>query len=541
MKKLLVLIASFALLMCALSISAFANEVPEVTNEYYLVQALDSEAALALNAEGKTNVVAYSEMVGSTKTGATSPFFSQFADGAHIKLTLAEDILSKTDGEIGVLINTPITVTIVYNGFTHVMLGQTANSCFVLKHSGSTIRLIGNNGLNEDDLQAIAKGESPTVVRPAVSNGSVTNWDELNVDVSAPDKVYVWVHDGDAYLENIRGYAREEIIYSQNDNSGAEPSKNNTYVIKNCVLDSDSAAVGLQGEGSAAKIVKILGGWYNKVNAYTVLTGSIMEDAIIKGDVYMDCWNISGQVWVLRNSKIGGKISSATGRTHFELWDCEVDISKIAPGSDGGGKGKATIYTSATCTEAGTKTVKQNGGSTEVDTAYSASNPAKGHVIDKSVAYGVSWENYFQNGTLNGTCVYCGEIHNESVPSASPLVENKGYSYSETDGAIAQCFKINRELVSYLGEDFDYGVMAKINLSGEEITPKVGESGVVSASFKDADYSIFNVKVTSIPEEYKDTSIVICAYLTVGEKTYYLDSGKTSTTIVGTKYFDLTK
>ena len=86
-KRALFLIAIFAL-VCMLAICVGAEEN---TNTYYLVQTMDSEAAAALQAEGKSNIVTIAEL---TSNSSTEPgeFFNNLSDGASVEFVLAENV-----------------------------------------------------------------------------------------------------------------------------------------------------------------------------------------------------------------------------------------------------------------------------------------------------------------------------------------------------------------------------------------------------------------------------------------------------------------
>ena len=99
-RKAFLLAIMIALVVCALTIVISAESV----YEYYLVQAEDSEAALALKADGKDNVVVFSslfEKMGNSdsdvrNTTTRNTFLSQFDDRATVKFTLAENLITDT-------------------------------------------------------------------------------------------------------------------------------------------------------------------------------------------------------------------------------------------------------------------------------------------------------------------------------------------------------------------------------------------------------------------------------------------------------------
>ena len=537
-KRILIVSVLLIVLTCAFALIVSAEDnVPEVTDTYYLVQNANSEAAIRLGAEGKNLVYAQS-LIGSIANASTSAFFGQFENGSHVKIILGENVVTyTTDDNTGILINTPITVTIEYNGFTHAAKGGKYNG-FVIRHSGANIRLIGTHGYLAD--------QKADMVLPIIANTNdkITNPDKCNVDVYDPSKVYVWVFDGGVYAENIRGYANEEVFFSQDDDASTDGAVDNVYEFKNCVLSSNGAySVGLEGRDSGRKIVKVDGGIYKGFKAFTVLSGSYIQNATITDDgIHMDCWSILGQLWVIRNSTIS-KLSTATGRTHFEIWDSNIAIDKISPGSDGGGGCVVTIYTSPTCEKAGTKVVKTN-SKTTTDTEYPTLNPALGHKITIETATGVTWDNYFENGMYCGYCSVCNQDTHEVKGTANPLFVNKGLSFAEYEDStcqVSQSFKVNKEMTKFLDEGFDYGVIATINKDGGEIAPELNGQKVVSASFVSSDFELFCIKLTSIPAAEKDTAIVFCAYLVNGEDKYYLNDGKTAKTVVGLSYNQVSK
>ena len=101
---------------------------------------------------------------------------------------------------------------------------------------------------------------------------------------------------------------------------------------------------------------------------------------------------------------------------------------------------------------------------------------------------------------------------------------------------MAQGFKINAHMKKFLDTGFDYGIIATVNKDGTEYSPSLNGEGVVSASFTDLDFEIFYIKMTNIPDEYKSTAVVFCAYLVNGENTYYLNNGETKKTVIGLSY-----
>ena len=140
--------------------------------------------------------------------------------------------------------------------------------------------------------------------------------------------------------------------------------------------------------------------------------------------------------------------------------------------------------------------------------------------------------------TVNG----CGKTVIEKT--VAPIFEWKGYSictfgdvYSVTQG-----YLINKESVRLYTEyasDFDYGVLATVNTSGEAIKPMVGDAGVLSGEFNKDVNDYLDIKVIGIPEAHLDTLIVFCVYVVDGGKVSYLDNDSTLSEITGVSYNSL--
>lgn len=512
-RRFLLILTIAAAICCIFALSVSADEI----QEYYLVQSLDSEAALSLQAEGKTNILDVAKLI-SSNNSTPGPFFDTVSDGDSIKLTLAEDIVTNGSEGVGILINKAITVTVVYNGFTHVVPNGSRYSGFLLRNSGAQLNLFGSRAMDEN-------GEFSTKFeKPVVTNNKITT--PGNVD-AAHNKVYVWVFNGSVYAENMRTSTGQEFVYTESNEYGS-------YEFKNCACTSGSYSIGLQGQVN--KHIKIENGYYVGIQAFTVLTGSYTKNATITGNgISMDCWGIKYNVWEFTNCSIS-KIATSTGRTHFKLIDCKFDVSTLALGGDGGGPCYALIYTSPTCESDGTLNVYRQGTGTAPDNKDElyASLVTEFYADPQNKAFGHSygWEYIFDGAkyltacTAQNICSSCKNI-TESV-NIDAMFMFLGYSVSEfgESNLIAMGIKINSNAIAdyeeLTGATINYGfVVALKDKLGDNRVPLDAngeavylESGnVIKAELSSFKHSYADLMI-EIPNAHIDTLLLMSAYIT---------------------------
>ena len=151
--------------------------------------------------------------------------------------------------------------------------------------------------------------------------------------------------------------------------------------------------------------------------------------------------------------------------------------------------------------------------------------------------------NYFENGTY--TCACNNEsCHYTLVDEISPLFSSRGVSvkvFGQGVG-IVQGYELNRKAIaSYKAgtADFDFGVLAYANVGATPVSPKPGENKVIDISFDKMANDYIEIKLTSIPEAYRDVPVVFCIYVTEGERFYYLNDGITSESLIGQSYNEI--
>lgn len=571
-KKIFITILSLIALLFALTITSYAEKnVPEVTHTYYLVQSLDSEAA-----QGRENVVAIDSLIGKTASDSVSPFFGQFADGSHVEIILLENILVAPPDGSGILINTPITVTIKYNGFIHVIDNGNKYSGFCLRNAGATLRMIGTKAFDLNN----GTEYSLTFKTPTGDIGKGTfKLNGCNADAYHYGKVYCWVFAGNTYAENVRSITGQELVFS-------EASASGTYEFKNCVSDSKQTAVGL--EGQSGKTVKIDGGYYDGLTAFSVLTGSYTRNADINNGIYLNCWGITNQIWEFANCKINASLSTETGRTHFKFVDCTFknDFTFANLGSDNGGSCYALVYTSATCDKAGTLTIYKNGnGNTPVtnDSKYPDSmveeyvnqnqpqghNYVQGEVNNNYCPMGfcydatcsrcdfvgtLNWEDkeaelvthnhekivsieyrngYFEIGTITYLCASEGCTSSANGSTSGSLIKWLGYSASNDGAQMCVGYELDQEtiaIMSVINPKFEIGVCAAVETTiGSKAPLQMDENGSVIAPKKTIKAKLNDKTVNRIDmiikgnflSDHMQTKLLMSAYISNGSTICY--------------------
>ncbi len=158
----------------------------------------------------------------------------------------------------------------------------------------------------------------------------------------------------------------------------------------------------------------------------------------------------------------------------------------------------------------------------------------------------VNVTSYFDTITIGDKCTRkeCG--NSVVTDTINPLFTYLGYSYTEVaiNGAysMSQFYGINNENVArYEAEingEIELGiVVASVdNPVGSEFE---GTSKVLLAPMNALIHNYFGVKVSGITEEHTASGVVFCAYVTEGNTVYYLDGGKTDTTVTKKSYTDI--
>ena len=257
MKNKVLLFVFVLLFACMLSVLVSADELAEVTGTYYLVQSSDSAAAVSLQAEGK-NIVVIDDLF--TTNGSTmGTFFNSVKDGNHIEIILAENIYTSRNAGAGILINRAITVTVKYNGFTHVAADSNNKSGFFLTNKNSLLRLIGSKGADENG-NVSTEFEAPTFITgQIITTGNVDAYHGYH---------YVHVDDGSVYMENMRTYTGEAGLASS---EGSSSDYNDRYTLVNCALSSRGCALNLSGGGRSRKVIKIENCYFDtKINTWLI-------------------------------------------------------------------------------------------------------------------------------------------------------------------------------------------------------------------------------------------------------------------------------
>ena len=575
-RRLLVSILMIVVFVFAFAVTSMAEEnVPEVTHEYFLIQAKYEEDGVTLTATAQAlvdkgvsvdSIVAITELYGTTSgENLASPFFGQFADGSHIKMTLAENLYSYQEKGKGILLNSAITVTMVYNGFIHVSEGDKAYqyNLFTLRHKDATLRMIGSNGMQTDT--------NTDLISPNLNNGVISG--STNLDIWHTGKVYAWIFDGNVYAENMRTKTGEEFVYSE---TGSDSSQYDRYEFRDCI----SNTISLQGKQPSQKIVIMDNCFVNSMAVYTVCTGSKITNCTFEGQVSMDCWGILGQELVFENCKLNNGFSASSGRTDVLFIDCKVksdgtyvDLtsSKITLAKDGGGSTVCVIVKTADCENptqikvyVGTSKTEwdyDNYAETIVSSPTSVKDSdgkngklivveredAKGHTTVGEMKSLVYTDGFDKNGYCTFDCSVClKEYVEQSAPTIFVAI---GYSYKldTTRGhGIAGGYEVNhkalKEYQDFTGNTVEFGVvMFNVNSDQAKASEKLFENGVITITQNAIQikstataYSTISFRINGFAEKNLGLELAIALYVneivTDGEdKTY-------TTTFVQTEY-----
>lgn len=155
----------------------------------------------------------------------------------------------------------------------------------------------------------------------------------------------------------------------------------------------------------------------------------------------------------------------------------------------------------------------------------------------------MEFESYFEDIKFSSVCKNgCGKIVYNEEKTISALFTYKGYTASTYGNtfSVAQSFAINNDAIAKYMEyvpDFEYGLVAKGNLSGEEIAPEL--SGDLCIPQNKIAHDYFDIKVSGITDEHTDSNIIFCAYVKAQGKVKYLDNGKTVEKLTGISYNDV--
>ena len=138
---------------------------------------------------------------------------------------------------------------------------------------------------------------------------------------------------------------------------------------------------------------------------------------------------------------------------------------------------------------------------------------------------------YLGNIEVNVVCTKCDEVL--KIDTIQPMFETLGYSYNES-GSMLQQYGANREAIAkyeeLTGEKVKFGAVCAtrnhvdgnpLNDDGTPVSDKV-----MSADFTSTKYDVFDVKVSNIPDGYRDnTDVICCAYIVAGGQVTYIDNG----------------
>lgn len=146
------------------------------------------------------------------------------------------------------------------------------------------------------------------------------------------------------------------------------------------------------------------------------------------------------------------------------------------------------------------------------------------HVGEEKVVYGENM--YFENASICTVCTRCNDTAVEK--ELSPLFKSLGYSYSSN--AIMQGFGVNYDVLAeyqefYNGTEISFGLVA-VAFANAEDGKLLDSDKKAQVDLTNKEYDIFEMKITGINAENQKTSLFLCGYVIINDKTYYLSVGK---------------
>ena len=164
------------------------------------------------------------------------------------------------------------------------------------------------------------------------------------------------------------------------------------------------------------------------------------------------------------------------------------------------------------------------------------------HSESAAIIVEISYSDFTKAGEKVSRCENEGCTHRNAEPVPAIFVNN-GYSYSGT--AILQGFAVNLEALGAYeeatGKTLQYGLavasVAKLGATNTLFDGTTLKAGAFSASFDDKkQYSIFEMQVTGLVDDYKDTELFVCAYVIDGDTVTYISNGANTTTVEAVTY-----
>ena len=155
-----------------------------------------------------------------------------------------------------------------------------------------------------------------------------------------------------------------------------------------------------------------------------------------------------------------------------------------------------------------------------------------------AIDLGVAYLDYFNKGAHKIDCARCDTVDEVEVDA---LFVDKGYSACtfSTGYSITRGYAINKtaiEAYKAYAPDFEIGVVIAVNQGKEAFVPDFESEKVINAKFNATANDYIDVKVTGIPADKAEALIVLSAYVIDGGKTYFLENGVTSESVVGIDY-----
>ena len=158
------------------------------------------------------------------------------------------------------------------------------------------------------------------------------------------------------------------------------------------------------------------------------------------------------------------------------------------------------------------------------------------YVIYASDGNKTQGKQFLTTAELCTECTRCLSTQvNETI---APLFTSVGFSFS--DDSVMQGFAINYDVLDdyekYYGNDISFGLACAVK---ENVTDgKLLEcEKKATVDYTEKSFDIFEMKLSGIGSDaYKETELFICAYVIMGEKTYYISNGEIAENTIGFEF-----
>jgi hypothetical protein len=149
------------------------------------------------------------------------------------------------------------------------------------------------------------------------------------------------------------------------------------------------------------------------------------------------------------------------------------------------------------------------------------------HEVSEAPVIKYSGVQFLSSAVVANSCANC--TFSVNPVNLSPLFTCLGFS-TNGSGSFVQGYKVDKTQIdayaSVLG-DISFGVVATGDTREEKVegVDVLSLENKISHDLTLANHDYFEIKISGITEELYDAYLFVCAYVTAGENTYYINNG----------------